>query len=284
MSPLTTPTQKPPGRLARLGDFAFRRRKLVLAAWIAALVVAIGAASQLGGDYRADYSTPGSESKAAEQRLADRFPQENPFSVDVVWQAKDAASPAATKRIDSLLAGAQKLPGIGDGITARDAQISRDGQIAVARVPLTVAAVDDVPKATGEKLIAMAESASNDGLRVELGGQVIENAQEGAVSSEMVGLAIAAIVLLLTFGTLIAAGLPLGTALFGLGISSAIGGVMAAVIDTPDWSAQVAAMIGIGVGIDYALLILTRFRGALTAGPTLARPPSRPSPPPGAPR
>ncbi len=136
----------------------------------------------------------------------------------------------------------------------------------MARLPLSVSAVDDVPKATGEKLIAMAESASSDGLRVELGGQVIENSQQAEVSSEMVGLAIAAIVLLLTFGTLIAAGLPLATALFGLGISSAIGGVLAAVIDTPDWSAQVAAMIGIGVGIDYALLILTRFRGALAAG------------------
>ena len=266
MSPPTSTTQKAPGRLARLGDFAFRRRKLVLVAWIAALVVAVGAASQLGGDYRADYSTPGSESKAAEQRLADRFPEQNPFTVDVVWQAKDARSAAATERIDTLLARAQKLPGIGDGVTARDAQVSRDGQIAVARLPLSVSAVDDVPKETGEKLIAMGESASKDGLRVELGGQVIENSQESAVSSEMVGLAIAAIVLLLTFGTLIAAGLPLATALFGLGVSSAIGGVLAAVIDTPDWSAQVAAMIGIGVGIDYALLILTRFRSSLGNG------------------
>jgi len=265
VSPPTATTQKP-GRLARLGDFAFRRRRLVLATWIAALVVAIAAASQLGGDYRADYSTPGSESKAAEQRLADRFPQENPFSVDVVWQAKDARSPAATERIDDLLAGAQKLPGIGDGVTARDAQFSRDGQIAVARIPLSVATTDDVPKATGERLISMAESTSDAGLRVELGGQPIEAAQQGSVSSEGIGLAIAAVVLLLTFGTLVAAGLPLATALFGLGISSAVGGVLAAVIDTPDWSSSVAAMIGIGVGIDYALLIITRYRGAVSAG------------------
>src|SRR5215208_626410 len=162
MSPLTTPTQKPPGRLARLGDFAFRRRKLVLAAWIVALVVAIAAAAQLGGDYRADYSTPGSESKAAEQRLADRFPEQNPFTVDVVWQARAADSAAATKRIDGLLAGAQKLPGIGDGVTARDAQFSRDGTIAVARLPLSVSNVDEVPDATGEKLIALGQAANRD--------------------------------------------------------------------------------------------------------------------------
>ena len=265
MPPPTAPTQQP-GRLARLGDFAFRRRRLVVIGWIAALVVAFAASSQLSGEYNADYSTPGSESKAAEQRLADRFPQQTPFTVDVVWQAKDASSPAATERIDTLLADAQKLPGIGDGVTARDAEVSRDGTIAVARVPLSVSNVDEVPDATGEKLLALGQAANRDGVRVELGGQPVQQAQQGEVSSEMVGLAIAAIVLLLTFGTLVAAGLPLATALFGLGISSAIGGILAAVIDTPDWSTSVAAMIGIGVGIDYALLILTRFRGALTAG------------------
>src|SRR5215217_4500409 len=144
MSPLTTPTQKPPGRLARLGDFAFRRRRFVLVAWIATLVVAIGAAAQLGGDYRADYSTPGSESKAAEQRLADRFPQENPFSVDVVWQAKDVRSASASKRIDDLLARAQKLPGIGDGVTTRDALFTRNARIAIYSLSLHAARPDAV--------------------------------------------------------------------------------------------------------------------------------------------
>jgi RND superfamily putative drug exporter len=129
-----------------------------------------------------------------------------------------------------------------------------------------VSNVDDVPVETGERLIALAESASRDGLRVELGGQPIAQAQQGEISSEMVGLAVAAAVLLLTFGSIVAAGLPLATALFGLGISSAVGGVLAAVIDTPDWSTSVAAMIGIGVGIDYALLIITRYRAALASG------------------
>ena len=82
----------------------------------------------------------------------------------------------------------------------------------------------------------------------------------------MVGLAIAALVLLLTFGTLVAAGLPLATALFGLGISSGITGLLAALLDVPDWAPALASMLGIGVGIDYALLIVTRYRAALTAG------------------
>jgi putative drug exporter of the RND superfamily len=90
--------------------------------------------------------------------------------------------------------------------------------------------------------------------------------QEGEVSSETVGLMVAAAVLLLAFGSIVAAGMPIATALFGLGISSALGGILAAVIDVPDWAPSVAAMIGIGVGIDYALLIVTRFRSALDRG------------------
>jgi RND superfamily putative drug exporter len=261
-----TATTKPPGRLARLADFAFRRRRRIVLGWIAALVVAFGAASQLGGTHTADYSTPGSDSKAAQDRLASRFPAQTPYTIDIVWQAKHAAAGNVAKRVDGLLAKAERLPGVGDGVTARNAQFSRDGTIGVVRLPLSVKKVDDVPVATGEKIISMVGNASRDGLRVEAGGQPIGQAQQGAISSEMVGLAIAALVLLVTFGTVVAAGLPLATALFGLGISSALGALLTAVIDTPDWSTSVAAMIGIGVGIDYALLIITRFRGALAGG------------------
>src|SRR5438067_787401 len=91
----------------------------------------------------------------------------------------------------------------------------------LARLQLTERAAD-VPKATGKKLIALASAASRDGVRVELGGQAIQNAQQGAISSEAIGITIAAFVLLLTFGSLIAAGLPLLTAVFGLGISAAL--------------------------------------------------------------
>ena len=93
---------------------------------------------------------------------------------------------------------------------------------------------------------------------------------------------VAAVVLLLTFGSLVAAGMPLATALFGLGISSALGGILAAVIDVPDWAPAVAAMIGIGVGIDYALLIVTRFRAGLERGLDPREATARRSRPPGA--
>jgi RND superfamily putative drug exporter len=262
-----TPASPPPrGRLARLADLAFRRRRAVVAVWVVGLIAAFAGAG-LAGDWSADYSTPGSESRAAADLMQERFPQSSPDTVDVVWQARDGADAAAVRdRIDRLAADADGLEGIGSAAPAADAaDISRDGTIGVLRIPLTELP-GAIPHSTGETLIDLGEQANGDGVRVELGGQLIANAQEGEVSSEMVGLAIAAIVLLLTFGTIVAAGLPLATALFGLGISTALIGVLAALMDVPDWAPALASMLGIGVGIDYALLIVTRYRAALSGG------------------
>ena len=252
-----------PSRLGRLADLMFRRRRTVLAAWIVALVAAIAASGALAGRFSADYATPGSESQRAGDLLSERFPARSSDTVDVVWQAEQGVDSAGVEqRTSSLLGAATRLEGIGD---AAPAEVSRDGTIAVARLSLTEKP-DSVPDTTGTSLISLAEGASQDGLRVEMGGQVIASAQESELSSEAVGLMIAALVLVLTFGTLVAAGLPLVTALFGLGISSALVGLLAAVMDVPDWSTAVASMLGLGVGIDYALLILTRHRAALGAG------------------
>ena len=261
-----TYTQTPATLLSRLGEFTDRRRGLVLLACVVGLVIGFGASSKLAGDWAANYETPGSESEAALNRLDDRFPERRPYSVDVVWQAQDANSREIRSRVDEFLAAAQRLEGIGGGVTSESAQMSPDGTIGLARIPLDARSTEDVPATTGERLIALARSTDGDGLRLELGGVVVANAEEGEVSSEMVGLMIAAVVLLLTFGSLVAAGMPLATALFGLGISSALGGLLAAVIDVPEWAPAVAAMIGIGVGIDYALLIVTRFRSGLERG------------------
>jgi RND superfamily putative drug exporter len=263
---MTTSSHTSKTLLGRLGDLTYRRRGLVLVAWLLALVTAFAASSKLAGDWSANYETPGSESEAALNRLDDRFPERRPYNVDVVWQAKDATSPETRKRIDGFLASAQRLEGMSRGITTDDANVSKDGTIGLARIPLDARSSEDVPVETGERLIELARATDGNGLRIELGGLVIGNAEEGEVSSEMVGLMVAAVVLLLTFGSLVAAGMPLATALFGLGISSALGGILAAVIDVPDWAPAVAAMIGIGVGIDYALLIVTRFRSGLERG------------------
>ncbi|HYI17484.1 MAG TPA: MMPL family transporter [Solirubrobacteraceae bacterium] len=255
----------PPGRLGRLADFTHRRRRTVVLAWIVALVAAFAAAGA-AGDWSADYATPGSESRAAAELLQERFPARSPDTVDVVWQAAAGAdAPALQTRIDGLAKEAAGLEGIGEAAPAAQAEYSRDGTVGVLRVPLT-ALPGAIPVETGERFIALADKTAGAGLRVELGGIVIANAEAGEISSEAVGMAIAAFVLLLTFGSVVAAGLPLATALFGLGISTGVIGLLAAVLDVPDWAPALASMLGIGVGIDYALLIITRYRAALAGG------------------
>ena len=232
-------------------------------AWIAATVVIIGVGTSLAGEFNADYNTPGSESKAASELTEERFEGYSGQEIYVVWKDDGGAQSAAAKeRIDAFLAKAQQV----DHIAApTDVRVSQDGKIGATTLPLTVAGWD-VPKEDGEKLIAAAEENSGDGLQIKLGGDPIYAAQEAA-SPEGLGFLGAAIVLLIAFGSVVAAGLPLLIALFGLGISS--GGLillLSNIVDVPDWTTAVSGLIGIGVGIDYALLVLTRFRSALGDG------------------
>ena len=257
--------------LGRLAELAYRRRRLVVVGWVALLLAVMGLSSSLKGELSADYATPGSESKAAADLIENRFPGRSADTVDVVWAANDVTAPAVTRRADRLLSQVQRLDGFGDGVDARGADVSPDRKVAVARIPLTVRRVDDVPEASGKQLLALRERAEQHGLRVEMGGLAVQDAQESETSSEGIGMLIAAGVLAFTFGTLVATGMPLATALFGLAISGSLVGMLAALMDVPDWAPSVAAMIGIGVGIDYALLIVTRFRAALeTRGDTQA--------------
>jgi putative drug exporter of the RND superfamily len=249
--------------LTRLADLSYRRRGRMVLAWIAATVVIIGVGSSLAGEYNADYNTPGSESKAASDLTEERFGGYSGQEIYVVWKDEAGAqSPGARRRVDAFLAEARRVDHIAEQTPTR---VSQDGTIGATTLPLTVAGWD-VPKEDGEKLIAAAEKNSGGGLEIKLGGDPIYAAQE-QTSPEGIGFIGAAIVLLIAFGSVVAAGLPLVIALVGLGISS--GGLivlLANVVDVPDWTTAVSGLIGIGVGIDYALLVLTRFRAALNDG------------------
>ena len=232
-------------------------------AWIAAAIVIIGVGSSLAGEYNADYDTPGSESKAASDLTKERFDGYSGQEIYVVW--KDEAgvdSPAATERLNAFFAEAQRVKHVEAHTPIR---ISDDGTIGSTTLPLTVPGWE-VEKEQGEELVAAAEENSGAGVEIKLGGDPIYRAQE-APSPEGIGFLGAAIVLLIAFGSVVAAGLPLAIALMGLGVTS--GGLimlLANLVDVPDWTTAVSGLIGIGVGIDYALLVLTRFRAAMNEG------------------
>jgi putative drug exporter of the RND superfamily len=251
--------------LARLADLACRRRGTVVLVWIAAMVVTIGLGTSLAGEYNADYDTPGSESKAASDLTEREFSGYSGQEIYVAWKDEAGAdSPAAKQHVNAFLDEAKQVDHIAEPTPTR---ISQDGTIGATTLPLTVPGWD-VPKEDGEKLIDAAEANSGDGLEIKLGGDPIYAAQE-STSPEGLGFLGAAIVLLIAFGSIVAAGLPLAIALVGLGISS--GGLivlLANVVDVPDWTTAVSGLIGIGVGIDYSLLVLTRFRAAMNRGST----------------
>src|SRR3954471_8749153 len=212
---MTTAAAPARGRLARLAEFAHDRRRLVLGGWIAALVLITVLSAAGKGTFAANYSTPGSQSRAAADTLQKSFPQRSPETLDVVWVKSAAADP----KIAGFLRKAAALPGIGDAPALSAAAVSPDGTVAIVRLPLTERA-SNVPKATGKAMLDMRAALARQGVRLELGGEVIQVAQQGPISSEGVGLTIAALILLGTLGTLIAAGLPLALALFGLGIAT----------------------------------------------------------------
>src|SRR5215218_8895040 len=250
-------------RLAALADFSYRRRGTMVLLWIVSAVGITALGQILAGEYEADYNTPGSDSKAASELTESAFGGYSGQEVNVVWEDPSGAmNPAAMMKVDAFFKQAEGV----DNIEKREAiRVSDDGTIATTTLPLTIPGWE-VPKEDGETLVAAAEDNSGGNLRIELGGDPILRAQE---SSNEEGLAFlgAAIVLLIAFGSLVAAGLPLAIALLGLGISA--GGLIALlanVIDVPDWTLAVSGLIGIGVGIDYALLVLTRFRTALKSG------------------
>ncbi len=250
-------------RLTRLADLAYRRRGRMVLAWIAAAVVIIGVGSALAGEFQADYDTPGSESKAASDLTEQRFAGYSGQEIYVVWKdPAGARSPGAQKRLDGFFAQAEQVKHIAPHAPIR---VSKDGTIGSTTLPLTVPGWE-VKKDEGKKLIDAAEGNSGGGLQIKLGGDPIYAAQD-STSPEGIGFLGAAIVLLIAFGSVVAAGLPLVIALVGLGISS--GGLIALlanVVDVPDWTTAVSGLIGIGVGIDYSLLVLTRFRSAMLDG------------------
>jgi RND superfamily putative drug exporter len=250
--------------LGRVAAWCYARRRRVVAVWAALLITASIAAAVGGGEHRVDFSMPGSDSSRALGVLRDELPSLAGGTVDVVYRAGDVRAPAIASRVERLASDIRAVDHVA-GVTP--GPVSADGRTALLAVHLDVAA-EKMPVSDTESILALARAASRDGLRVEAGGFAVMNAEGKEAGSEGVGLLAAAVILLLAFGSVLAMGLPIAVAVFALGV--ALGGValIANFLVVPDFATELATMIGIGVGIDYALFVLNRHRAALAAGAT----------------
>jgi putative drug exporter of the RND superfamily len=254
------------GRFGRLAAWSYHHRRKALAAWVAVLIGVTGASAAIGSDYHQRVSLPGSESQAAADVLEARAPARAGDTVQIVVQDPDGLrSPAVRERVDAMLADVRVLPHVAGVASPYEATaLSRDGTIGYATVALDGPAAE-VPKAAVVRIIETAQAA--EGLRVELGGDAVREAQESeGGGAEGAGLLAALVVLVLLFGSLLAASMPLITAIFGVGTTIGLIALASHAADFADFTPPLMILVGLGVGIDYALLIFARYRGELLHG------------------
>ncbi|MFH0516770.1 MMPL family transporter [Streptomyces sp. M41] len=255
-----------------MARWCYRHRLVVLLLWLGALFGLGAASSAAGTNYANVFSLPDTDSATAYDLMERAFPERAGDTDTVVWKVADGSvrDEAVRSRIEPALAEIGRMKGVGevtDPYAARGgAQISRDGRIAYAQITFTEQA-NAVPKELIEDVVDTARAAERDGLQVELGGQAIARTQEPPQgTAEAVGILAAAIVLFLAFGSLFAMLLPIVVAVAGVGTGMIATMLMSHVTDVPEVAPLLGSLIGLGVGIDYALFIVTRHRRGILRG------------------
>jgi RND superfamily putative drug exporter len=260
------------GAVANIAQWVTRHRRSVLIGWIVLLVASIGISHAVGTNFSNNFSLPGTDSQRAVDLLTRDFPAQAGDSDEIVFQTRagQITAPAIRARITPMLAAVARLPhvtGVVSPYTSRGAHaIAANGRIAFATVNFDLRA-NALEKSTVQRVITVAERAASPQLQVALGGQAIEQTEAASIGAATgIGLLAAIVVLLVTFGSAIAMGLPIITALLGLGTGIGLAGLGSRLLSMPDFATELAAMIGLGVGIDYALFIVTRFRENFRGG------------------
>ncbi|MFF1293157.1 MULTISPECIES: MMPL family transporter [unclassified Streptomyces] len=257
--------------LYKLGRLAFRRRHFVALIWVALLTLAgVGAASAPSAG-ATSFSIPGTEAQKAFDLLEQRFPGSSAdggtgrivFKAPEGEKMTDAANKATvTKTVEELRDGSEVVS-VTDPFTTN--AVSKDGTVAYTSVTYDAPGME-LKDSTREALEKAGDEARATGLTVDIGGDALQAAAEPGAAGEIVGIAIAAVVLVITLGSLVAAGLPLLTAIIGVGIGVSTITALANALDLGDTTSTLALMIGLAVGIDYALFIVSRYRGELAEG------------------
>jgi RND superfamily putative drug exporter len=253
--------------LERIAAASYRHRWRVVTLWFLGVVAIIAASGSLAGKYASGSRLEGTDSQAAYDLIARNEPGHSHDYGYTVFQApKGVDTPTARAAISRYLADVAAERGV-QGVTSPydvATQISADHTIAMAPIEFDRDVDQSVMTDAANAMRSKAEALDQSGVRVEFSGYMF---QDGTVpASELFGIAAAIVILLIAFGSIVAMGLPITTAIAGVLASVAGVGLWAAVVKTPDFTVQVASMIGIGVGIDYALFIVTRYRAALNRG------------------
>ncbi len=257
--------------LGRLAGWCYDHRWRVLGLWILGIIALTAVSQAVGTRYQDSFSSGNSESQRVENILAARFPRTAGTTAYVVIHTTAAVdSPADVARTNEMVARLGTLPDVSD-VTSPFApgavhQVSSDGRIAFAVVQFDRDEAT-VANSSVTRLVDTARSFARPGYDVELGGQVIGKVVAPKPGpSEGIGITAAMIIMLIAFGSVVAMGLPIMAALFGIAIGFALQDLLSHVLNVPIFAPEMLAMIGLGVGIDYALFIVTRFRQGLGEG------------------
>ncbi len=254
--------------LYRLGRFAFRRRRIVAAFWLGLLVLVGIAGATLADETTEQFDIPGTESVEALSLVQERFPQAAPegASARVVFaapQGETLTGPENQAAVDAAVNRLAQVPDVirvGDPFTGEEGAVSEDG-----RVAYTLVTFDSALPAANDLLREAVAPAEDTGLTVEMAGDALqEEFEQGAV--ELIGLGVAAVVLIITFGSFVAAGMPLLNAIIGIGVT--ISAVTAATrfLELSTFTPTLAMMLGLALAIDYSLFIVSRYRHERTNG------------------
>ncbi|MFC8678097.1 MMPL family transporter [Streptomyces griseorubiginosus] len=257
--------------LYRIGRWAFRRRRLVGGLWLGALLLAIAAAALAPAAEDEDLSMPGTESQKAFDLLDQRFPQSNSQGAEarLVFQAPDGQRVTARQNkaaVEDALGSLDGGPQVASTTDPYESgAVSEDGTIAYSTVTYTADAVD-LTAQTRAALESAAGQARDAGLTVEIGGSALDAEEAMGGTTEIIGVVVAAVVLVLALGSLVAAGLSLLTAFVGVAIAFGLVSALAAPLGLTSTVAILTLMLGLAVGIDYALFITSRFRDERARG------------------
>ncbi len=255
--------------LQRLAAWCYRRRRRVLLLWVVGLVSASLIGGAIGSSFAQSFSLPGTESQRAADLLRARFPARAGDEGQIVFaDSAGVRDPAVQARMQAMFAEVARVSGVTSVSSPYESagapQIAENGKVGYATVQLAKRAFA-VSDQTKQDIRRLADQTRGAGLRVDLGGRMFQE-QPGLGPTELVGVLAAIVILLVVFGSVLAMGLPIVTALFGIGIGLAFVQLVSHTVSTPDFATQLAAMLGIGVGIDYALFIVTRYRQGLHQG------------------